>query len=120
MRAERHSLFIHSSQLVQAENLESAGVGQDRTPPRHKPVQSPHLSDSGDSRPQVKVIGIAKDDLRAEFFERLLRDTFHRRHRAHRHEYWSFDHGVRSSQPSEAGIVAYFLNVERSRHALRL
>src|SRR5262245_64557713 len=38
MRTERYPVFIDLAQLVQAEDLEPAGVGQNGSIPRHEPV----------------------------------------------------------------------------------
>ncbi len=40
MGAERDSVFADFAQLVQAEHLKAAGVGENRSRPRHEAVQA--------------------------------------------------------------------------------
>ena len=123
MRAERHALFSHFAQLVQAENLEAAGIGQDRPRPRHEPMQAAHLADGFHSRTQVEVIGIAEKNLNPELFENILRHAFDGRNGAHGHKYRGFDLAVRSEQAPGAGRAGVALDMELCGHcvfALRL
>src|SRR5271155_2062719 len=69
VRTKRHAFFGDLAQLVQAENLESAGIGQDGLRPRHEAMQPAQPSNGFDSRTQVEVIGIAEKNLDAEFFQ---------------------------------------------------
>ena len=73
MRAKRHSFLGDFAKFVQAENLEAAGIGQDRPRPGHESVQASEVADGFDSWPQIEVIGIAEKNLDAEFFENILR-----------------------------------------------
>src|SRR5437879_1246681 len=116
VRAERDSVFCKLPQLTQAENLESTGIGQDRPPPRHEPVQPAHPPDGLHSRPQVKVIGVPQDDLCPEFFEGLLRHAFDRCNRSHRHEDGRFDRGMRRVKSSPAPFAVCPLNREFESH----
>ena len=78
MRAKRHALFGYLPQITKTENLESARIGQNRARPRHEPVQAAHPSHLLDSRPQIKMIGIAKKNLYVKVFENVLRNAFYR------------------------------------------
>jgi hypothetical protein len=63
------------------------------------------------------MIGVGKNDLRAESLQRFLRQALHRRRRAHGHEHRRLDHSVRRFQLPAArtgGIV--FQNFERKIH----
>src|SRR5208283_3302995 len=44
------------------------------------------------------MIGVGENDARAQFFQRVLRETFYRGGSAHRHEYRRFDDSVGSRQ----------------------
>ena len=103
MRAESHAFLGHLAQFVQTENLETAGVGENRARPRHETVQPAQLAHLLDSRPQIKMVGIAQQNLYAEFLQNVLRHAFHRRQSSDRHEYRSFDYAMRSGQPPSAG-----------------
>src|SRR5580704_18371442 len=117
MRPKHHTFFIDLAQLVQAENLKAARVGEDRAPPRHKAVQSAQLPHSLNSRPQIKVISIAENDLGAEFFQSLLRNAFDRRDRAHRYKHRRLNLAMRRRQPSEPSFAAGFFDVKRYGHS---
>src|SRR5580704_10348698 len=60
VRPKGHTFFVDLAQLVQTENLKSAGVSEDRPAPSHEPMQPAQLSHGLDARPQIEVIGIAK------------------------------------------------------------
>src|SRR6266849_4945327 len=63
------------------------------------------------------MIGVGKDDLRAEGFQRFLRQALHGRRRAHRHEHRRLDGSMRRFQLSATrtrGII--FQNFERKIH----
>jgi surface antigen len=64
------------------------------------------------------MIGIAEDDLRAEFFERFVAQAFYRALRAHGHEHWRFDGSVRCGQSSAARTTTVGLqNFKRKGHS---
>ena len=48
------------------------------------------------------MIGVAEQNLHAQFVERLLRQTLYRASRADRHERRRIDHAVRRRQPPQA------------------
>ena len=73
MRAEADALVGHLAQRAQAEDLKAAGVGEHGPRPTDEVVQSAHAPDGLVAGPQVEVIGVAEDDLRAERFEHVLR-----------------------------------------------
>ena len=64
----------HLAQLAQAEDLKAAGVGQHGSRPTDEAVQPAHAPDGLVAGPQVEVIGVAQNDLRAQRFEHILRD----------------------------------------------
>ena len=76
MRAERDAFVGDLAQIAQAEDLKSAGIGENRVRPRHELVQAAHLADQFVPGPEEQVIRVAENDLRAEVFQVLLRWPF--------------------------------------------
>jgi hypothetical protein len=65
--------------VPQREDLEAAGVGQDRPVPGHEAVESPELGDQVGARAEVQVVGVAEQDLGAELTELRRVDRLDRR-----------------------------------------
>src|SRR3954453_16369477 len=65
VRAAALDLFGHRS-VAHAENLEAAGVGDDRPPPRHELVQATELGDQLVPWLDEKVEGVAEHNLEAK------------------------------------------------------
>src|SRR5580700_1149885 len=123
MRTKRHALLADFAELVQAENLEAAGIGQNRPRPRHETMQTAHLAHGFDPGTQVEVISIAEKNLDSELFENILRHAFDGRDGAHGHEYGGFDLAVRSMQAPGTRRAGTALDMELNGHcvfALRL
>ena len=102
VRAEAHTFIGDLPQFRETENLVAAGIGEDRAVPRHEFVQAAEFADERMPRPQIQMIRVSKDDLRAERFQRFLRQALHRGRRAHGHEHRRFNHSVRRFQLPEA------------------
>ncbi len=83
-------------------------------------MQASEVANGFDSRPQIKMIGIAQKNLDAEFFENVLRDSFNSSSSAYWHEHWSFDLAMRRTQATAAGRAGVGLNSELNGHCLRL
>ena len=65
--AERDAVVVDGGERVaEREDLEAARVGQDRPVPAHEPVQPAELGDQLVAGPEVQVVGVAEQDLRAE------------------------------------------------------
>ena len=65
--AERDAVVVDRGERVaQREDLEAAGVGQDRPVPAHEAVQAAELGDQLVAGPEVQVVGVAEQDLRPE------------------------------------------------------
>lgn len=62
------------------------------------------------------MIGVCENDLRAEFFERFIAESFDGGLRANRHEERSFDRAVGSGHTAAAGIGIGFENFEGKAH----
>ena len=100
VRAKSDALVRHPAQTAEAEHLKAAGIGEDRPGPGHEIVQAAQAANQLVARPQVKMVGIAENDLRVELFEIPLRLALYRRPRADGHERRCFDHPVGSGQPA--------------------
>jgi hypothetical protein len=91
-RAEGDAVVVRGDQRVaQGEDLEPAGVGEDRAVPRHEPVQPAELGDELLPGPEVQVVRVAEQDRRADRaqlvrvdgLDRSLRPDGHERRRRH-------------------------------------
>src|SRR5678815_3276743 len=103
MTLKVHALFCDLPQLREAEDLKSAGIGQDRAIPRHEAMQSAEMLDDLHSRPNEQVIGVPKNDLRLELPQFVRPDCLDRPLGAHWHKNRRLDHPVRSHQSSATG-----------------
>ncbi len=90
--AERDAVVVDArDRVAQREDLEPAGVGEDRPVPRHEAVQAAEVADQLVAGAEVQVVRVAEQDLRAEVahlvrVERLdgpLRPDRHEDRRAH-------------------------------------
>ena len=86
VRTKPYAFFRHLTQLVQTEDLESARVGQNGARPRHETVQPTQLAHLLHSRPQVKMVSVAEQDLRAHLLQFTWVERLDAALRAHRHE----------------------------------
>jgi hypothetical protein len=66
------------------------------------------------------VIGVAKDNLRAQFFERFLGHALYGCQGSHRHEYGSLNFPVCGQQMATARSTVDGIDVERERHQLAI
>ena len=89
-------------QRPEAEHLEAARVGQDRTVPAHEAVQPAVLGDHLEPGAQPQVEGVAEDDLRARGGELLGRHRLDRAVGADRHEGRRVDPAVRELERAAA------------------
>src|SRR5262249_41115142 len=81
-------------ELREAEDLESAGVGEDRAIPAHEAMKPAELLHEVVSRPEEEMVRIGENDLGAGRAEVVRPQRLHRRVRADRHEDWRFDDSV--------------------------
>ena len=65
VRAEFDAVRFDFADFGEAEDLEAAAVGENRLFPIHEPVQPAGGADDVEPGPDVEVIGVAEDDLRA-------------------------------------------------------
>src|SRR5262249_16200440 len=121
MRPKTHTLFRHLAQFAQTKNLKAAGVGKQRPIPAHELMQPAKPSHQFMPRPQIKMIGVAQNDLRAQLFgtkilKNILRTSFHRGCRSYRHECRCFDVAMRSRDARQSGWPGVRLNTEGKSH----
>ena len=117
VRAEAHAVVRDFAQLVKREDLEAARIGEQGARPTDELVQAAHAADGLVAGAEIKVIGVAENDLSAKRFERLLRDSFNRSLRADRHEDGGFDGLVRQNQTRAASAGGARLDhFERAVH----
>src|SRR5882762_5369105 len=98
VRTEAHAFIGNLSQFRQAENLVAAGIGENRAVPRHELMKATQLPDQCVAWPQIQMISVGKDDLRAECFERFLCQALYGGRSAYGHEHRRFHHSVRRLQ----------------------
>ena len=103
--AEAHAVVAHFAQLVEREDLKAPRIGEQGARPTDEFVQAAHAADGLVAGAQIKVIGVAENDLSAERFERFLRDGFDRSLRADRHEDGGFDGPMRQNQTRAASAA---------------
>ena len=105
MRCERHPFVIDTSQIGEREDLESARVGEDRSVPCHEPMQPSQPRDSLGRRPEVEVVRVSEDHLRAGCMKVPRRQCLHGPLGADGHELGRVDPPVRSLDPAEPGMA---------------
>ena len=120
MRPKRHALFRHFAQIAQAENLKSAGVGEDRPVPRHELLHAAKLPHHLDAGPQIQMVGVIQQDLDAQLFQHVLRHTFDRAHRSHRHEDRGSHLAVGGEESPGARLAVASFNLKAKSHRKRL
>ena len=96
------------------------GVGEDGAVPRHEFLHAAQLAHHLDAGPQVKMVGVVQQDLDAELFQHVLRDTFDRADRAHRHEDRRPHLAVGGEESPGARFALASFNLKAKRHRKRL
>ena len=99
---ELDAVLGDAAQRLEREHLEAARVGEDRTVPRHERVQSADLAHERVARPQMQVVGVGEDHLRARLAQVARVERLHRRQRADRHERRRLDGAVRRGEGAGA------------------
>ena len=74
MRPEARAALVDRAPLGQAEDLIAAAVGQDRPGPADEAVQPAAPRDQIVAGPQIQVIGVAQQNLRAGALEVAVRE----------------------------------------------
>ncbi len=112
MALETHTVLGDPAQLLQAEDLEAAGVGENGAGPAHESMQATEALDALVTWPQVEVIGVAEDDAGIELEQVLLTQGLDGSPRAHGHEDRSFDGAVGGVQQAGTGAGSAVLGDE--------
>ena len=120
-RGEIHALLLDLAQRPQAEHLKAAGIGEDRSVPRHEPMQSPELAHEVGSGPQQEVVGVPQEDLGPGLAHVVGAQALDRALGADRHEGRRIHHTVRRREPAPAGRAVGGEELEAERaHVIRL
>ncbi len=115
---KRDALLGDLAQIAEAEDLKSAGIGKDGAVPAHEAVQPAQAPDRLVARPQVEMVGIAEEELNAQFFQQMLRDSLDRALGADRHEDRRLDRSVRERQSRPAPGAARFVDLKLQGHLM--
>ena len=75
VRSKAHTLLGNLAQLREREDLKSAAIGQYRSVPIHKLVQSAHLVNQSVTGAQVQMVGVGKLNLAVDFSQLHRVDT---------------------------------------------
>ena len=97
-----HALFGDFTNIAKAEDLEAAGVGEDRPLPLHKIVQIAVQFHDFLARAQPQVEGVAEDNLRASGFNFFRRHPFYGAVGANRHKTRRFHYATIKDQAATA------------------
>jgi hypothetical protein len=115
VRPEQNTLLGYFAKVAQTEDLETTGVGQNRSRPIHEPVQPAQPTNRLVTRPKKQVIGIGKDNARIQFVDQLLLpDRLDSGLGTHRHEDRRLDRamGCMEQAGARTGDRAFGLNLE--------
>ena len=105
--AELDAVVAHDPRALEAEDLEAAGVGEDRPVPPHEPVQAAVRGDDLRAGAEVQVVRVAEDDLGAELPQLARLHGLDRRLGPDGHEAGRLDHAVgRHETTGASGSVA--------------
>ena len=100
--AELDAVLVHLAQSFEREHLEAAGVGEDRTVPRHEAMESTEVANDVVTRPEVQVIRVREDHPGAGAREVLRVERLDRAERSDRHEHRRLDRTVGSDERARA------------------
>jgi hypothetical protein len=120
VRLEGGPLFRDDAPPGQAEDLIPAAVGEDGPAPADEAVEAAAAGDQFVAGTQEKVIGVAEDDLRADFLEVAVPHRLDGALRADRHEGGRLDDAVRRPQLAAPGgaVAGRQREAERRGHVL--
>lgn len=115
-----YAVFFDFAQAAQAKDLKTTGVGENGPLPAHELMQAAQRADPLVSRTKIEVVGIPKDDLRAQFLENVLGNGFDRSGRTAGHESRRFHRTMRGVDPSQTGRAVLSFNGETELHTTML
>ena len=108
VRAEADSVVGDFAERAKREDLKSAGISEDGARPTDEAMQAAHAADQFVAGAEIKMVGVAEDNLRAEGFERVLGDSFDGALRADGHEDGGLDGAVRQMELGAAAAGCCF------------
>jgi len=120
VRTEKGSFFVQPHQIGERENLKSATVGQDRSIPTEKPVQSAEIMDNLFTGSKRKMIGITQNHFGTSLFELSDFDPFDGSERSDGHKRREFDGSVSRLESPSPGVAAIVLMDECVHGRLKL
>ena len=102
MRRERDAVVVHPAQVGQAEDLEAARIGEDRSIPGHESMQSAEPRDPLGGGPKVEVVGVSEDHLGTGGTQIARGQRLHGGLGADRHELGRVDNAMQRREAAEA------------------
>ncbi|SRR5579871_3269922 len=120
MGSEGDSFFGDAAQVVEAENLETARVRQNRTGPAHELVQSAKAANQFMPRTQIEMVGISQNNLGVKIFKDILRDSFNRSLRSNGHKDRRFYRAVCRRDGCKTRRASFGRNCKGKGHILIL
>ena len=100
---EVHAVLVHRAQRSEREDLEATGVGEDGAVPLHEAVETAQLPHQLVARPQVQVVGVGENHLRAHGPQVVRVERFDGGQGPHRHERRRLHDSVRRGECAGAG-----------------
>jgi len=76
MRTEAYPVVGDFAQIGEAEDLVTAGIGEDGAAPGHERMQAAEFADERMTGTQIKMVGVGENDFGAEGFEGFLGEGF--------------------------------------------
>ena len=104
VRGELDAVRLDLAERGEAEDLESAAVGQDGVVPVLELVQAAGAPDQPGARTEHQVVGVPEDDLDIQLLQFARGHRLHRGARADRHEDRGMDRAVGGLQHAEARV----------------
>ncbi len=99
MRAEEDAFFGDFAEGIEAEDLETAGIGKNGAGPGHELVESAHAFNAFVAGAEEKMVGVGEDDFGIEVIDEIAgRKTFDGALSANGHEDRGFDDAVGSAE----------------------
>ena len=109
MRAEFGALFVDLGQLCEAEDLKPTAVGQHRLVPAHEFWQSAHFGHDVFTGTQVKMIGVAQDNLSTGRIQKPRGEPFDGSASAHRHKRRQINYASGRRQTTQSSVTMFVL-----------
>ena len=76
MRTEAYAVVGDFAQIREAEDLVTAGIGEDGAAPGHERMQAAEFANESMTGTQIKMVGVGENDFGAEGFEGFLGEGF--------------------------------------------